>query len=185
MVAQLDNVSSPRFFHSTLIKKIIVRSQTTGAARSLGSSVWLDEKDFRQFEIRSGTSSQDLLTRLVVLSHDSDINKLIRQGPLISLIFFRKYRGFSRRPCWRAETMKQFCMKIDLISQGRENVLFMPSNMDGNDVTWKCSIAIANFLCDSPQSPGQMKLQVDASFGRVQTCEYIEARVMWLLIRTE
>ena len=39
------------------------------------------------------------------------------------------YGGFSRRPCWRAETMKQFCMKIDLISQGRENVLFLPSNM--------------------------------------------------------
>ena len=29
----------------------------------------------------------------------------------------------------KAETMKQFCMKIDLISQGRENVLFLPSNM--------------------------------------------------------
>ena len=28
-----------------------------------------------------------------------------------------------------AETMKQFCMKIDLISQRRENVLFLPSNM--------------------------------------------------------
>ena len=28
-----------------------------------------------------------------------------------------------------AETIKQFCMKIDLISQGRENVLFLPSNM--------------------------------------------------------
>ena len=25
--------------------------------------------------------------------------------------------------------MKQFCMKIDLISQRRENVLFLPSNM--------------------------------------------------------
>ena len=25
--------------------------------------------------------------------------------------------------------MKQFCMKIDLISQGRENVVFLPSNM--------------------------------------------------------
>ena len=25
--------------------------------------------------------------------------------------------------------MKQFCMKIDLISQERENVLFVPSNM--------------------------------------------------------
>ena len=25
--------------------------------------------------------------------------------------------------------LKQFCMKIDLISQGRENVLFLPSNM--------------------------------------------------------
>ena len=31
-----------------------------------------------------------------------------------------RIRGFSRRPCWRAETMKQFCMKIDLISQGKE-----------------------------------------------------------------
>ena len=39
------------------------------------------------------------------------------------------YRGFSRRPCWRTETMKQFCMKINLISQRRENVLFLPSNM--------------------------------------------------------
>ena len=38
-------------------------------------------------------------------------------------------REFSRWPCWRAETMKQFCMKIDLISQGRENVLSLPSNM--------------------------------------------------------
>ena len=36
---------------------------------------------------------------------------------------------FSRRPCWRAETMKQFYMKIDLISQRRENVLFLASNM--------------------------------------------------------
>ena len=25
--------------------------------------------------------------------------------------------------------MKQFCMKINLISQGRENVLFLPSSM--------------------------------------------------------
>ena len=25
--------------------------------------------------------------------------------------------------------MKQFCMNIDLISQGRENALFLPSNM--------------------------------------------------------
>ena len=29
-------------------------------------------------------------------------------------------RGFSWRPCRRAETIKQFCMKIDLISQGEE-----------------------------------------------------------------
>ena len=29
----------------------------------------------------------------------------------------QSYRGFSQRPCWRAETMKRFCMKIDLISQ--------------------------------------------------------------------
>ena len=27
------------------------------------------------------------------------------------------------------EGMKQFCMKIDVISQRRENVLFLPSNM--------------------------------------------------------
>ena len=39
------------------------------------------------------------------------------------------HRGFSWRPCWRAETIKQFCMKIDLISQRRENVLFLPSSM--------------------------------------------------------
>ena len=32
--------------------------------------------------------------------------------------------------------MKQFCMKIDLISQRRENVLFLPSNM----AAMKCSI---------------------------------------------
>ena len=37
---------------------------------------------------------------------------------------------FSWQPCWpRAEAMEQFCMKIDLIPQGRENVLFLPSNM--------------------------------------------------------
>ena len=34
---------------------------------------------------------------------------------------------FSQRPCLMAQTMKQFCMK-DFISQGRENVLFLPSN---------------------------------------------------------
>ena len=39
------------------------------------------------------------------------------------------YRIFSWRPCWRAETIKQFCMKIYLISKGRDNVLFLPSNM--------------------------------------------------------
>ena len=27
------------------------------------------------------------------------------------------YRGFSWQPCWRAETMKQFCMEINLIFQ--------------------------------------------------------------------
>ena len=43
-------------------------------------------------------------------------------------IVLRYNRGFSRRPRWRAETIKQFCLKIDLISQ-RENVLFLPSNM--------------------------------------------------------
>ena len=44
---------------------------------------------------------------------------------------FQWQQGFfnSWRPCWRAETMKQFCMKIDLISQERKNVLFLPSNM--------------------------------------------------------
>ena len=35
-------------------------------------------------------------------------------------------RGFSRRSCWRAETMKQFCVKIDLISQRREMYCFCP-----------------------------------------------------------
>ena len=39
------------------------------------------------------------------------------------------YRIFSWRPCWRAETIKQFCMKIYLISKGRDNVLFLPSNI--------------------------------------------------------
>ena len=29
--------------------------------------------------------------------------------------------------------MKQFCIKIDLISQRRENVLFLPSNMSANE----------------------------------------------------
>ena len=51
-----------------------------------------------------------------------------------TLVLF--YRGFSWQPCWRAETMKQFCMKIDLISQGRENVLFNSAlQHGGNDVT--------------------------------------------------
>ena len=45
---------------------------------------------------------------------------------------FHAYRGFSRRPCWRVETMKQFCMKIDL-------------QHGGNYVTWKCSI---HLICD-------------------------------------
>ena len=31
-------------------------------------------------------------------------------------------RGFHGSHKWRVETMKQFCMKIDIISQGRENV---------------------------------------------------------------
>ena len=48
------------------------------------------------------------------------------------------YRGFSRR---RAETMKQFCMKKDIISQRRENVLIVFAlQHGGNDVTWECSI---------------------------------------------
>ena len=38
-------------------------------------------------------------------------------------------RRFSRQPFCRGETMKQFCMEIDLISPRRENVLFLPSNM--------------------------------------------------------
>ena len=37
--------------------------------------------------------------------------------------------------------MKQFCMKIDLFSQRRENVLFLPSNMAAmtshEDALWK------------------------------------------------
>ena len=39
---------------------------------------------------------------------------------------FQWQQGFfnSWRPCWRAETMKQFCMKIDLISQERKFVVF-------------------------------------------------------------
>ena len=37
------------------------------------------------------------------------------------------YRGFSRQPHWRAETMKQFCMKIDLISHWeRKCIVFCP-----------------------------------------------------------
>ena len=46
-----------------------------------------------------------------------------------------RYREFSRRPCWRAETMKQFYMKI----QGRKCIVFALQH-GGNDVTWKCSI---------------------------------------------
>ena len=39
--------------------------------------------------------------------------------------------------------MKQFCMKIDLISHGRENVLFFALKHGGNDVTRKCSFHTA------------------------------------------
>ena len=55
------------------------------------------------------------------------------------------YRGFS---FWRAETMKQFCMKIDLIPQRRANV-------GGNDVTW---------MPYSPSNP--VTYQVDAVIPR-------------------
>ena len=46
----------------------------------------------------------------------------------LKLLYASQNRGFSRRPCWRAETMKQL-HENNLISQRRENVLFLHSNM--------------------------------------------------------
>ena len=37
----------------------------------------------------------------------------------------------------KAETMKQFCMKIDFIYERRENVLFLPSNMAAVKMLYK------------------------------------------------
>ena len=37
----------------------------------------------------------------------------------LKLLYASRNRGFSRRPCWRAETMKQFCMKIILFPRGQ------------------------------------------------------------------
>ena len=68
-------------------------------------------------------------------SSKAQLNRLIPQ-PL---------PGFSRQPCWRAETMKQFCMKIDLISLQH----------GGNDVTWKCSIPEKSFLIQTNEWPEQ------------------------------
>ena len=41
--------------------------------------------------------------------------------------------------------MKQFCMKIDLISQERENVLFLPSNMEA--MSWSHENAQERTFC--------------------------------------
>ena len=51
------------------------------------------------------------------------------QVSVLRKINIPQYRGFSRQPCWRAET---FCIKIDLISQGREIFALQHGS---NDVT--------------------------------------------------
>ena len=51
------------------------------------------------------------------------------QVSVLRKINIPQYRGFSWQPCWRAET---FCIKIDLIFQGRE--LFALQH-GSNDVT--------------------------------------------------
>ena len=45
---------------------------------------------------------------------------------IYSVMHMAKYRGFSRRPCWTAETMEQFCMKIYFISRGEKMCCFCP-----------------------------------------------------------
>ena len=52
-------------------------------------------------------------------------------------VLIHRNRGFSRRSCWRAETMKQFCMKIDwsYFPEERKCIVFALQH-GGNDVTW-------------------------------------------------
>ena len=51
------------------------------------------------------------------------------------------------------ETIKQFCVKIYLISQGREKVLFLPSNMvamtsheNARSLSLACALSIYTYI---------------------------------------
>ena len=46
--------------------------------------------------------------------------------------------------------MKQFCIKIDLISQGRENALSLPANMAAM-TSHECSVKFVRFSFDIGQ----------------------------------
>ena len=52
--------------------------------------------------------------------------------------------------------MKQFCMKIDLISQGRENVLFLPSNMAAM-TSHEDALYSSVVVCDGTQLPDKAR----------------------------
>ena len=39
------------------------------------------------------------------------------------------YRGFARQPCCMAGTMKMFCIRKNIFSHGKKNLLFLPCNM--------------------------------------------------------
>ena len=81
------------------------------------------------------------------LTGHSRLGKHGRLGHLIgtwSLV--EKYRGFSRRPCWRTETMKQFRMKIQSYFPEERKCIVFALQHGGNDVTWKCSIHFIWFL---------------------------------------
>jgi len=50
------------------------------------------------------------------------------QVPLYNAISIY-YRGFARQPCCMAGTMKIFCIRKNLFSLGKKNLLFLPCNM--------------------------------------------------------
>lgn len=56
------------------------------------------------------------------------------------------YRGFARRPCWMARTMKMFCIRMNICSHRNTNLLFLPFKMaavqnlyTGNQRAFPCS----------------------------------------------
>ena len=49
--------------------------------------------------------------------------------PSINLSVDKRYRGFAQQPCCMAGTMKMFCIRKNIFSHRKKNLLFLPCNM--------------------------------------------------------